>query len=65
MQVYFGVEIDTVNMAMRLPREKLDKLGVELDFFKDKPRASKKQIQKLCGVLYVASRQTYTILVQP
>ena len=51
IQTYLGVEIDTVKMELRLPQEKLEKLYVELDFFKDKPRASKKQIQRLCGVL--------------
>ena len=51
VQVYLGVEIDTVNMELRLPQEKLDKLYVELDFFKDRTRASKKQLQRLCGVL--------------
>ena len=51
VQVYLGVEIDSVNMQLRLPQDKLDKLQVELDFFYGRRRATKKQLQRLCGVL--------------
>ena len=51
VQTYLGVEIDTNSMELRLPQDKMDKLGVELEFFKNKTKASKKQLQRLCGVL--------------
>ena len=51
IQVYLGVELDSTKMELRLPQEKLDKLYVELDFFSGRRRATKKQLQRLCGVL--------------
>lgn len=51
IQIYLGVELDSTTMQLRLPQEKLDKLYVELDFFSGRRRATKKQLQRLCGVL--------------
>ena len=48
---YLGVVIDWVNMQLSLPQEKLDKLQKELEFFSGRRRATKKQIQRLCGIL--------------
>lgn len=53
---YLGIEIDSRKMTMRLPREKMCRLMHELDFFKDRSRATLKQLQRLCGVLSYASR---------
>ena len=38
-------------MTLSLPDDKLDKLFVELQSFEGKTRATKRQLQKLCGVL--------------
>ena len=43
--------IDSIDMTLSLPDDKLDKLFVELQSFEGKTRATKRQLQKLCGVL--------------
>ena len=48
---YLGILIDSQNMSLSLPQDKLDKLKNELEFFKNRTRATKKQIQRLCGVI--------------
>lgn len=48
---YLGVEIDTKNMKLSLLGKKMQKLHNELTFFQGKRKASKKQIQRLVGVL--------------
>jgi hypothetical protein len=52
---FLGVEIDSVSMEVRLPREKLSLLQEELAAFKDPKRASKQQLQSLVGKLNWAS----------
>ena len=49
--VYLGVEINSVTWQLRLPQEKLSKLKSELVFFSGRSHASKKQLQRLCGIL--------------
>lgn len=49
--IYLGVQIDTQLMQLRLPKEKLNKLHTELKFFEGKPRATKRQLQRLVGIL--------------
>ena len=51
LQIYLGVEFDSVTMQLRLPKDKLDKLQLELSFFHGRRRVTKKQLQRLCGVL--------------
>lgn len=51
VQVYLGVEIDSLTMELRLPRDKLAKLHTELLFFAGRRRATRKQLRRLCGVL--------------
>ena len=51
VQLYLGVELDSLEMQLRLPEEKLDKLKIELQFFAGRRRATKKQLQRLCGIL--------------
>ena len=51
VQRYLGVELDSINMSLRLPQDKLDKLHEELAFFAGRRRATKRQLQRLCGVL--------------
>lgn len=48
---YLGILFDSRKMELRLPDDKLCKLQHELSFFRNKTRASKKQIQKLVGYL--------------
>ena len=48
---YLGINFDSVNMQISLPPHKLEKLHSELTFFKDRSRATKNQLQRLCGVL--------------
>ena len=49
--IYLGVKIDSVNLKLSLPEMKLAKLQKELDFFTGRERATKLQLQKLCGIL--------------
>ena len=51
VQRYLGVELDSIEMELRLPEDKLSKLTVELEFFAGRRRATKKQLQRLCGIL--------------
>ena len=48
---YLGIIIDSVSMCLSLPEDKLVKLTKELEFFRERTRASKKQIQRLCGII--------------
>lgn len=54
--VYLGVEINSMKMQLSLPKRKMEKLHSELKFFENKARASKKQIQRLAGVLCHCSK---------
>ena len=40
-----------MDLTLSLPDDKLVKLRKELEFFMDHTRATKKQIQRLCGIL--------------
>ena len=51
VQRYLGIEIDTVQMKLLLPADKVEKLHTELAFFVGRRQATRKQLQKLCGVL--------------
>lgn len=53
---YLGVTFDALNMSVSIPPEKLEKLHRELEFFRFKKRATRKQIQRLCGVLSHCSK---------
>ena len=48
---YLGIDIDSTNMSLSLPKDKLDKLVTELEFFEGRSRATKKQLQRLCGII--------------
>ena len=49
--VFLGIEIDSVNMCLRLPDDKLHQICNELLHFQNRTRASKKQLQSLAGKL--------------
>ena len=51
VQIYLGVELDSTTMQLRLPQEKLSKLAEEIAFFDGRRRATRKQLQRLCGIL--------------
>lgn len=53
---YLGIEIDTINMELRLPEERLIKLRKELLFWRGKKKATHKQLQTLVGHLSHCSR---------
>ena len=53
---YLGVIFDSVNMRLILPEDKMNKLFSELRFFEDRNRATKKQLQRLCGILSYCSK---------
>ena len=53
---YLGIIFDSVDFSLKLPEDKLGKLYSELMFFKDRTRATKKQIQRLCGILSHCSK---------
>ena len=52
---FLGVELDSLNMTLRLPRDKLETLKLELANFRLQKRASKRQLQSLAGRLSWAS----------
>ena len=49
--VFLGIELDSCNMTLRLPHDKLDVLRQELQSFLSRKRASKHQLQSLAGRL--------------
>lgn len=53
---YLGIDFDSCLMQLRIPDDKMMKLHRELDFFKNKSRATSNQIQKLCGILAHCSK---------
>lgn len=48
---YLEIEFNSVNMSVSLPKDKMQRLLQEIEFFVDKSRASKRQVQRLCGIL--------------
>lgn len=48
---YLGVEFNSCDMSVSLPWDKMNRLHTELNFFMGKSRASKRQVQRLCGIL--------------
>lgn len=56
---FLGVELDTVGCAMTLPQDKLAELQTLVVEFRNKQRASKKQLQRLAGKLNWACRVIY------
>ena len=48
---YLGIIFDSVDMTLSLPDDKMQKLFTELSFFDMRTRATKRQIQRLCGIL--------------
>lgn len=48
---YLGIDFDLLEMQLRLPMDKLQKLANDLDFFSRRTRAMIKQLQRLCGTL--------------
>lgn len=48
---YLGVTIDSVKMELRLPPDKIEKMTAALDSLGGKKSATKKQIEKLAGIL--------------
>lgn len=54
--VYLGIEIDTVDMCLRLPSDRLEKLRSELQFWTNRRKATEKQLQILTGHLSHCAR---------
>lgn len=53
---FLGVDFDSSSMVLRLPEEKLRALHSELWFFKGRARATRHQIQRLCGLVAHAAK---------
>lgn len=53
---YLGIDFDSHLMQLRIPKDKMDKLYRELLFFRDKTRATRNQIERLCGILSHCSK---------
>ena len=53
---YLGIMINSTDMSLSLPEDKLQKLRHELEFFRGRSRATKKQIQRLCGIIAHCSK---------
>lgn len=56
---FLGIEIDSVNMCLRLPEDKLVQVREELARFQGRKRASKKQLQSLAGKLNFCASVVY------
>lgn len=52
---FLGIRINSVQMSMSLPEDKVQKLLDELKFFTSRNRATIKQLQRLCGILSYTS----------
>ena len=48
---YLGLDIDSIEMELRLPKDKLEKLIVSVNNFKDKSSISKQELESLGGLL--------------
>ena len=53
---YLGIDIDSIHMTLSLPDDKMDKLHTELEFFNNRTRATKRQLQRLCGIVAHCSK---------
>ena len=53
---YLGILRNSEEMSLSLPEDKLHKLHSELQFFTDRNRATKKQLQRLCGIIAHCSK---------
>lgn len=58
--VFLGIEIDSVNMTLSMPQDKLCDLRNELSVFQLRKKASKRQLQQLVGKLNWASKMLRT-----
>lgn len=56
---YLGIIFDSDRMTLSLPEKKLTDVHRELQFFLGRHRATKHQIQRLCGVLAHAAKVIY------
>lgn len=48
---FLGIELDTINMCLRIPHSKLQQVRQEMLDFSTRRRATKRQLQSLCGKL--------------
>ena len=48
---YLGLEVDSIKMELRLPKDKLEKLKSSVNKFKDKSSISKNELESLGGLL--------------
>lgn len=48
---YLGIILDSTRMELRIPEAKMERLHKELLFFENKTRCTKKQLQRLCGII--------------
>ena len=53
---YLGIDFDSSDMTLSLPKDKMYKLVTELIFFEGRTRTTKRQLQRLCGILSHASK---------
>lgn len=56
---FLGIELDSAEMSLRLPDEKLIQVCEELSLFHDRKRATKKQLQSLAGKLNFCASVVY------
>jgi len=53
---FLGIEIDTSRMEIRLPKEKLDRIRQDLNYWMGRKKATKRQILSLIGLLQHATK---------
>ena len=54
--VFLGIEVNTISMSLKIPSKKLEEIIEEVKKWSNKREASRKQVQKLAGLLNFACR---------
>ena len=54
--VFLGIEVNTITMSLKIPKEKLTEILKELEIWKHHSTTTQKQVQKLAGLLNFACR---------
>ena len=56
---FLGIDLDTIAMTISLPKSKIDELSSDLQKLASSKKATKRQLQSLCGKLNYATQCVY------
>ena len=56
LMVFLGIEVNTINLTLTIPQDKWSEIQQVLSSWQDRTSATKKQVQKLAGILNFACR---------